>query len=596
MTNPNDTYTSPLATRNASPEMLRLWSPRHKFNTWRRIWLAVAEAQHEVTKDWGSERAPTVREGSSSQGGKPLPHGRGSSGSRGGPLVTREQVEALRAVVERVNDDGTVGITDAEIARAADLEQELRHDVMSHVHCLGESCPEAKGIIHLGCTSQDVVCNADLMTIRAAHDLVERKLARCAVALAESAHAHASIPTLGFTHYQPAQPTTVGRRLAEYSYNLTLALDRDTHGMPSLLARGFRGATGTQASFLQLFEGRADDVDEFEYRALAALPGSMYVPPLMSESEAERSRQDAVDAAEFELNTLREMLQKRIRNQEGLVARLKSMSGDEYRREGLAFYRSQITFRLTGQTYPRVVDAIQIAQLASIAAVLHKIATDIRLLSNRKEIDEPFGSKQIGSSAMPYKRNPMRCERICGLTRFVMNLVGNAYDTAATQWLERTLDDSSNRRLSLPEAFLALDGALDLMHNVASGLVVHEAMVRKNLMLELPFLATENILMEAVKAGGDRQDLHERIRVHAQEAGHRVKHLGLDNNLIDLLKADPAFAAVHDRLTDADLLDPMKYVGRSVEQTERFIAEVIGPLRERYKDVLEGAGDSEPRV
>jgi adenylosuccinate lyase len=255
-----------------------------------------------------------------------------------------------------------------------------------------------------------------------------------------------------------------------------------------------------------------------------------------------------------------------------------------------------VSHPFTGQTYPRVIDTFILADLASIAAVLHKIATDIRLLSNRKEIDEPFGSKQIGSSAMPYKRNPMRCERICGLTRFVMNLVGNAYDTAATQWLERTLDDSSNRRLSLPEAFLALDGALDLMHNVASGLIVHEKMVEKNLMLELPFLATENILMEAVKAGGDRQDLHERIRVHAQEAGHRVKHLGLDNNLIDLLKADPAFAAVHDRLTGDDLLDPMKYVGRSVEQTERFVAEVIEPLRERYADQLAGAGDTEPRV
>jgi hypothetical protein len=237
-----------------------------------------------------------------------------------------------------------------------------------------------------------------------------------------------------------------------------------------------------------------------------------------------------------------------------------------------------------GQTYPRVIDTFILADLASIAAVLHKIATDIRLLSNRKEIDEPFGSKQIGSSAMPYKRNPMRCERICGLTRFVMNLVGNAYDTAATQWLERTLDDSSNRRLSLPEAFLALDGALDLMHNVASGLIVHEKMVEKNLMLELPFLATENILMEAVKAGGDRQDLHERIRVHAQEAGHRVKHLGLDNNLIDLLKADPAFASRARPADRDDLLDPMKYVGRSVEQTERFVAEVVEPLRERYKD------------
>ncbi|MEO1512466.1 MAG: lyase family protein, partial [Planctomycetota bacterium] len=254
-----------------------------------------------------------------------------------------------------------------------------------------------------------------------------------------------------------------------------------------------------------------------------------------------------------------------------------------------------ISHPFVGQTYPRVVDTFILADLASTAAVLHKIATDIRLLSNRKEIDEPFGDKQIGSSAMPYKRNPMRCERICGLTRFVMNLVGNAYDTAATQWLERTLDDSSNRRLSLPEAFLALDGALDLMHNVASGLVVHEAMVKKNLMAELPFLATENILMEAVKAGGDRQDLHERIRVHSQEAGHRVKHLGEENDLIERLRSDPAFGAVHHLLTEDELLDPMKYVGRAPEQVDRFVKEVIEPLRENYGDEL-GDTSSEPRV
>ncbi len=261
-------------------------------------------------------------------------------------------------------------------------------------------------------------------------------------------------------------------------------------------------------------------------------------------------------------------------------------------------YRKQLTFDLTGQTYPRVVDTFVLSDLASIAAVLHKIATDIRLLSNRKELDEPFGDKQIGSSAMPYKRNPMRCERICGLTRFVMNLVGNAYDTAATQWLERTLDDSSNRRLSLPEAFLALDGSLDLMHNVASGLIVNEAMVRKNLMLELPFMATENILMAAVKAGGDRQDLHERIRVHSQATGHRVKQEGLDNDLIDRLKGDEAFhpPALKHALDWSDLLDPMRYVGRAPEQVDRFVAEVVEPLREEYGEAIKELGESEPKV
>jgi adenylosuccinate lyase len=264
--------------------------------------------------------------------------------------------------------------------------------------------------------------------------------------------------------------------------------------------------------------------------------------------------------------------------------------------------RKAHTFGLVTQTYPRVIDTFILADLASIASVLHKIATDIRLLSNRKELDEPFESKQIGSSAMPYKRNPMRCERICGLTRFVMNLVGNAYDTAATQWLERTLDDSSNRRLSLPEAFLALDGALDLMHNVASGLIVHEAMVRKNLMAELPFMATENILMACVKLGGDRQEYHEIIRQHAQAAGMRVKQEGLDNDLLDRLKNDKHFWSVkrggllREELDWEGVMDPMRYVGRSVEQTERFIKEVVDPLREQYKDELAKLEESAPKV
>lgn len=520
---PYDTYTSPLASRNASPEMLKLWSPRHKFNTWRRIWLAIAEAQHEVTKDQPE------------------------------PLVTAEQVEELRAVVER-------GITDAELARAAELERDLRHDVMAHVHCLGESCPKAKPIIHLGCTSQDVVCNADLEISREARWLIVEKIGRGILALGESALSHQTMPTLGFTHYQVAQPTTVGRRIAGWAYDLTLCEDRLSTGYPLADMRGLRGATGTQASFLQLFSDDAANVDRLEYKFLASF-GEL---PEGYPASTEPSDEYVFDG-----------------------------KGAGYPISDVA---DQRTFDLTGQTYPRVQDTFVLADLASTAAVLHKIATDIRLLSNRKEIDEPFGSKQIGSSAMPYKRNPMKCERICGLTRFVMNLVGNAYDTAATQWLERTLDDSSNRRLSLPESFLALDGALDLMHQVASGLVVHEAMVRKNLMAELPFLATENILMEAVKLGGDRQDLHEKIRVHAQAAGHRVKHEGLDNDLIDRLRADPAFEKVHHLLTEDQLLDPMKYVGRSVEQTERFIAEVIEPLREQYGDQLDSLESSDRGV
>lgn len=496
MTSKYDTYTSPLAERNASKEMLALWSPRHKFNTWRKIWLAVAEAQHEL-----------------------------------GLPVSKEQVEELRAVVNRPG-----GITDAEMQAAEKYERELRHDVMAHVHAFGDSCPKAKGIIHLGMTSQDVVCNADLLIIRDALILIEDKTARATLSFGELAARTKHIPTLGFTHYQPAQPLTVGRRVAQWAADLDEV--QKGIGANRITRRGLRGATGTQASFLSLFGGDGSKVDELERRFL-----------------------QKIKPADLETS-----------------------------------------FVLTTQTYPRIHDAIVLSELACIAAVLHKFATDIRLLCNRKEIDEPFEDKQIGSSAMPYKRNPMRCERICGLTRFVMNLVGNAYDTAATQWLERTLDDSSNRRLSLPEAFLALDGALDLMHNVASGLIVHEATVRKNLMAELPFMATENIMMACVKLGGDRQHYHEVIRVHAQAAGTRVKDEGLDNDLLDRLKDDKNFwssnrgGPLSAELDWENLLDPMKYIGRSIEQTERFIKEVVEPLREQYGEAISKLSQSGPRV
>lgn len=480
----HDTYTSPLAARNASRAMLTLWSPRHKFQTWRRIWLAVARAQHE-------------------QG---LP-------------VSAAQIAELTEHLR---------VTDADLAAAAQHERTLRHDVMAHVHAWGDRCPSARGILHLGMTSQDVVCNADVLILRESTALVRAKLARAVDALGAFAAQHRALPTLGFTHYQPAQPTTVGRRAAGWAYDLAVCLDQLAARVGSIRMRGLRGATGTQASYLALFEGDAAAVDRLEAQAIEQPWGQAHL--------------------------------------------------------------------LSGQTYPRVVDAMILADLAATAAVLHKIATDIRLLSNRKELDEPFGGRQIGSSAMPYKRNPMRCERICGLTRFVMNLVGNAYDTTATQWLERTLDDSSNRRLSLPEAFLALDGALDLMHNVASGLIVNEAMVTRNLMAELPFMATENILMAAVRAGGDRQDLHERIRVHSIEAGKRVKQEGLDNDLIDRLRADPALASVRDLLTEGELLDPKQYIGRAPEQVDRFLERVVEPLRRTYADELADLDDSEPRV
>ncbi len=525
---PYDTYTSPLAARNASQQMLTLWSPRHKFNTWRRIWLAVAEAQHEM-----------------------------------GLPVSKEQVEELRAVVTRPG-----GITDAEMKAAEKYERELRHDVMAHVHALGDSCPKARGIIHLGMTSQDVVCNADLLILRDAIDLICYKSVRGVLSLSEAAEKSAQIPTLAFTHYQPAQPVTVGRRIAGWASDLALSLQRlrdynqsftDTarDNQDLLFAgRGLRGATGTQASYLSLFDGSHTKVDRFVGKWIMRVWRWPY-----------NAGNSEFTKAQEEVNY------------------------------GAGFLRY-----LTGQTYPRVIDTFILADLASTASVLHKIASDIRLLCNRKEIDEPFESKQIGSSAMPYKRNPMRCERICGLTRFVMNLVGNAYDTAATQWLERTLDDSSNRRLSLPEAFLALDGSLDLMHNVASGLIVHEAMVRKNLMAELPFMATENILMACVKLGGDRQEYHEHIRAHAQTAGLRVKQEGQDNDLLDRLKADKHFQStarggtLSAELDWEGVLDPMKYVGRSVEQTERFIRDIVEPLRQQYADQLKAIETSAPKV
>jgi len=491
---PHDSYQSPLADRYASAEMKRIWSPRRKFETWRAIWLATAEAEHEV-----------------------------------GLPVSREQCDELRA---------NLGVTDADIDRATELEAELRHDVMAHVHAWGERCPKAKPIIHLGMTSQDVNDNCELVLIRLAQRCIDRGVERLAFALADAADRWRSLPTLAFTHYQPAQPTTLGRRFAQWGFDLLEAMGpgpRPVHGK----LRGLRGATGTQASYLRLLDGDAERVRRLELLFLDKLGRGAGL----------------TDAAPLEA------------------------WGDADDPEMVDAFVSHHTFLLTGQTYPRVADTLIVANLASVCASLHKTATDIRLLCNRKEVDEPLAEKQIGSSAMPYKRNPMRCERVCGLARFVMNLVGNAYETAATQWLERTLDDSSNRRLTLPEAFLATDACLNIMTNVIAGLEVHEAQVRKNLMAELPFLATENILMEAVKRGGDRQELHEKIRVHAREAAWRIKKDGAENDLIERLRADDAFAEVCGMLTESELLDPIKYVGLAVEQTGRFLDEIIAPLR-----------------
>lgn len=473
------TYVSPLGSRNASAEMQAIWSPQRKHSTWRRLWLALAEAQQQL-----------------------------------GLPITDEQVSELRAHLD-----------DIDFARAAEHEARLRHDVMAHIHTLGEVAPTARPIIHLGATSQFVNCNTEIILLRDALRLTAGKIACIIDALGSFALRYRAVPTLGFTHYQPAQPTTVGKRATLWANDLALALDEIEVRIDRLRLRGAKGATGTQASFLSLFDGDAGKVEELDRLVISKMG-----------------------------------------------------------------FADKGAYAVTGQTYPRLVDAQVLNAAAVVGAALHKIATDLRLLANRKEIEEPFGASQVGSSAMPYKRNPMRCERICALSRFVMSMPANALQTAATQWMERTLDDSANRRLTLPETFLALDGALDLMHNVAAGLVVHEPVIAANLLAELPFMATENLLMAAVRNGADRQEVHELIRTHSQAAGQRVKAEGKANDLIDRLRAEPAFAGV-----DFDrVMQPEQYVGLAPQQTDRFIEQVVEPIRRRYADSLHGP--AEPRV
>ena len=478
-----DTYMSPLTQRNASREMQEIWSPKHRFSVWRKVWLAVAEAQQEA-----------------------------------GLPVSRDQVEAIRQHTE---------ITDEGIKRAFAHEQKLRHDVMAHVHALGDEAPQAKPILHLGMTSQDVVCNADLYLLRESLSLIELKLARSIDAIGTFAEKWAGLPCLGFTHYQPAQPTTVGRRAAQWGYDLSLCLARCESNIHHLKLRGLKGATGTQASFMALVENAAPKVDAME---------NAFV-----------------------------------------------------RKFG---WFANLVHELTGQTYPRVVDAFVLSDLAAVGAVIHKTCNDIRLLSGRKELDEPWGESQVGSSAMPYKQNPMRCERASGLCRFVMGLASDPLGTAATQWLERTLDDSSNRRIVLPEAFLALDGALDLLHSVMSGLVVYEHTVRANLMAELPFMAVENILIAAVRKGRDRQEVHEALRKHSMAAAQRVKTMGLPNDLIDRLHSEPLLVGVN---LD-ELLNPATYVGRAPEQVALFLNQIVRSVRNAYGTKYATLSTSEPRV
>ena len=469
----NETYRSPLESRYASKQMRAIWSPQRKFSTWRRIWLALAEAQREL-----------------------------------GLNITQQQIDELRAHLD-----------DVDFAAAERHEAKLRHDVMAHVHTLGDAAPTARPIIHLGATSQDIVCNADLLTMRDSLRLIADKLARVIDALGSFAIEYRDLPTLGFTHFQPAQPTTVGKRATLWAYDFVLALEDIETRLERLRFRGFKGATGTQASYLALFNGDERKVDQLD----------------------------------------------------AIIAQKLGWSPDP-----------ASGFAVTGQTYPRVVDAHIVNSLAVAAAAAHKTCNDIRLLANRKEIEEPFEKEQIGSSAMAYKRNPMRSERATGMARFVMTLAQSPLNTAATQWLERTLDDSSNRRLVLAEAFLALDGVLDVMHNIASGLVVYEKTIRANLMTELPFMATENILMAAVQHGVDRQDAHEVIRTHSHAAALRVKSEGGPNDLLDRLRDEAMF---HDLDWDS-VLDPRAYVGRAPEQVDRFIDQIVEPIRARYAEAL----------
>lgn len=468
-TDPHARYVSPLASRNASAEMQEIWSARRKFTTWRRLWAALARAQHEMGLGVSSAQA---------------------------------------AELERAID-----LTEEDFVRAAEHEKRLRHDVMAHVHALGDRAPGARAIIHLGATSQDINCNTELPILRDALDLVCVKAARVIDALATFAERRRATACLAFTHYQVAQPTTVGKRAATWAHDVALCLARLERTRDDIRLRGLRGATGTQASYLALFGGDGAKVEELERRVALAMgfpEASAYV--------------------------------------------------------------------VSGQTYPRVVDAFALTDLACFASVIHKICNDIRLLANRGEMDEPMGESQIGSSAMPYKRNPMRCERATGLCRFVMSLAQNPLDTAATQWLERTLDDSSNRRLSLPEAFLAIDGALDLLHNVGAGLEVHEGTIRAALVAELPFFASENLMMAAASMGRDRQEVHEAIRRHSRQAAQRVRDEGGANDLLDRLRAEPLLAGVD----VGGVMDPSKYVGRAPEQVDAFLREVAAPVRSRY--------------
>ena len=466
-----DRYQSPLSERYASKEMQYIFSPDMKFRTWRKLWIALAETEKEL-----------------------------------GLNITDEQIEELKAHQDDINYDV-----------AKEREKLVRHDVMSHVYAYGVQCPKAKGIIHLGATSCYVGDNTDVIVMTEALKLVRKKLVNVMAELAKFADAYKAQPTLAFTHFQPAQPTTVGKRATLWLMELKMDLEDLDYVIDGMMLLGSKGTTGTQASFKELFENDTEKIRKID--------------PMIAEK--------------------------------------------------MGFKKC---FPVSGQTYSRKLDTKVANVLASIAASAHKFSNDIRLLQHLKEVEEPFEKNQIGSSAMAYKRNPMRSERIASLARYVMIDALNPAITSATQWFERTLDDSANKRLSIPEAFLAVDGILDLYLNVVDGLVVYPKVIEKRLMSELPFMATENIMMDAVKAGGDRQELHEKIRTLSMEAGKNVKEKGLDNNLLELIAADESFGMSIEDLKAC--MNPINYVGRSVEQVDEFLSEVINPVLEENKDIL----------
>ena len=466
-----DRYNSPLSERYASKEMQYIFSPDMKFKTWRRLWIALAETEKEL-----------------------------------GLPITQEQIDELKAHAEDINYD---------VARAR--EREVRHDVMSHVYAYGVQCPGAKGIIHLGATSCYVGDNTDIIVMREALLLIKKKLVNVIGELAHFADNYKALPTLAFTHFQPAQPTTVGKRATLWMQEFCLDLEDVDYVLSGLRLLGSKGTTGTQASFLELFDGDQDTVERID--------------PMIAEK--------------------------------------------------MGFARC---YPVSGQTYSRKVDTRVANVLAGIAASAHKMSNDIRLLQHLKEVEEPFEKNQIGSSAMAYKRNPMRSERIASLSRYVMIDALNPAITSATQWFERTLDDSANKRLSIPEGFLATDGILDLCLNVVDGLVVYPKVIEKRLRSELPFMATENIMMDAVKAGGDRQELHEKIRGLSMQAARRVKEEGGENNLLELIAADPAFPMTLEELQRT--MDPSRYIGRAKEQVDAFLREVIRPILEENGSLL----------